>query len=136
MKNKWRSLFSLSVLESEYFKDNQDMFELVSCPDLGTECTKALSGINASFLASERFWRDKDYQSAIGELKSAYYTTYEIKEASCAGCAELFQSTILKSLENIHEDLRKMNKGIYRKKRYQSSYELATEVLDEFRKKI
>lgn len=134
MKNKWRSLFSLSALESIYFKDNQDKFELASCPDLGTDCTKTLSAINASFLASERYWRDKEYSRAIEELKSAYYATNEITEASCTGCAELFRSTILESLGHIHEDLEKMNKGIYRRKRFQNSYELATETLDEFRK--
>jgi len=136
MKNRWRSQFSLSAIESEYFKDNQDKFELVNCPGLEINCKKTFSAINASFLASERYLRDKDYTRAIEELKIAYVTTNEITETSCAGCAELFRSTILESLENIREDLEKMNKGFYTKKRYQSSYKLATEALDEFRKKI
>jgi len=136
MKNKWRSQFSISEIESAYFKDNQDKFELVSCPGSGTDCKKTLSSINASFLAFERYWRDKDYTRAIEELKIAYVTTNEITETSCAGCKELLRSTIMESLENIREDLEKMNKGFYQKKRYKTSYELATEVLDEFRKKI
>ena len=135
MKNKWKSLFSSSVLESVYFRDNQDKFELVSCPRLGEDCKKTFSAINASFLSSERYWRDKEYSRAIGELKSAFYSVNEITEASCAGCTELFRSTILESLGHIHEDLEKMNRGFYRKNRYQSSYDLATGVIDEFRKK-
>jgi len=135
MKDKRRGLFSLFNLNSEQLNDGQGKIELVSCPHLGEGCKKHISEINESFLASNKYFRNSEYSRAIEELKSAFYTTNEINTNSCISCAELFRSTIQESLENIHEDLQKMTSGIFRRKQYQSSYELATEVLDEFRKR-
>ena len=136
MEDKRRGLFSLLNLNSEQFNDRKGKIELVSCPHLEEDCKKHVSDINESFLASNKYFRDRDYTRAIGELKSAFYTTNEINKTSCFGCAELYRSTIIDSLENIHEDLQKMTTGLFKAKRFESSYILATEVLDEFRKAI
>ena len=136
MEDKRRGRFSLFNFDSEQLNDRKGKFELVSCPHLGEDCKKHVSDINESFQASNRYFRDRDYTRAIGELKSAFYTTKEIDKSSCFGCAELYQSTIIGSLENIHKDLQKMTTGLFKAKRFQSSYVLATEVLDEFRKAI
>ena len=136
MEDKRRGRFSFFNFDSEQLNDRKGKFELVSCPHLGEDCKKHVSDINESFQASNRYFRDRDYTRAIGELKSAFYTTKEIDKSSCFGCAELYQSTIIGSLENIHKDLQKMTTGLFKAKRFQSSYVLATEVLDEFRKAI
>lgn len=128
----------MSIKESKYFNDKQDKIELVGNCLLGDKylCKKQLSVINKKFLASSRYFRDKDYTRSIEELKSAFYITTEIQETSCTKCIELFRSTITESLENIHADLQKMSTGFFVRKHYQSSYELATSVLGELKKVI
>jgi len=130
----WRDLFSLSVKEGKYFSDKQAKIELASCPRDKEECLNQLAIINKCFLESHRYHLNKDYRRSIEALKFAFNTTHEIQESSCLKCAELFRLTITQSLENIHEDLQKMITGWFRTKRYQSSFELATLVLGEFRK--
>jgi hypothetical protein len=134
MDVKRKGLFLLSISDSEYFNDSQGKIELVGCPQLGEDCKKHISQINKSFLSSDRFWRDKDYPQAIDELKSAFYTSNKFMDTSCTSCLELFHATIIRSLENIHQDLYRMSTGLFSRKRYQSSYELATGVLEEFKK--
>jgi hypothetical protein len=132
-----KGMFSLSVLESKYFNDNQDKFEIVGgCPRKYKDCREQLLFINESYLTSGRKLREKDYQGSIEALKSAFYKTKELQEPFCIKCADLFRSNITKSLELIYEDLHKMSTGIFRSKRFQSSFELASIVLAEFNKEI
>lgn len=136
MKYKMRDIFSISILESKYFNDKQDKIELVGCPRVGKECAEHLSAMNKSFLASSKNMRNKEYTRSIEALKSAFYKTNELQESSCIKCAELFRLTSTQSLELIHEDLQKMCTGLFKSKRFQSSYELAGIVLQEFKKEI
>lgn len=136
MKDRMKWIFSISVLENQYFNDKQDKIELVGCPRVGKECGEHLSVLNKSFLASSRNMRNKEYTMSIEALKGAFYKTNELQESSCIKCAELFRSTIIQSLEIIHEDLQKMSGGLFFRKRYQFSYSLANSVLEEFKKKI
>lgn len=136
-KDKVRGLFSISVPESQYFNDKQNKFELVGgCPQEYKVCKEQLLFINESYLASSRYLRDKNYVGSIDALKGAFDKNNELQEPSCIKCAELFRSTITQSLELIHEDLHKMSNGLFRRKRYQSEYELASNVLSEIKKEI
>ncbi len=125
-------LFSIS--ENEYFDDKQSKIELVSCDLGGHKCSEHRAVINRKMLASRKFLLNKDYLRSIESIKEAYYITADLQENSCANCAKLFRCMLTQSLENIHDDLKQMSRGWFMTKRYQSSYKLATLVLEEFRK--
>ncbi|HEX7585413.1 MAG TPA: hypothetical protein VF373_12040 [Prolixibacteraceae bacterium] len=134
MKDKRRGLFSLSVKDSEYFKDKEDKIEFVSCVRLGKDCKEHRSVINKNYHESRKFLLNKDYPRSIEALKNAYYMTSDLQDSACSKCAELFRETITQSLEIIHEDLEKLSGSLFRGKQYQYSYGLATNVLREFKK--
>lgn len=134
MKDKRESRFSLSKVDSEYFKDGQDKIELVRCAIGGGMCSDHRAVINKNILASRKFLLNKDYFRSIEALKVAYYKTSDLQETSCVNCAKLFRCTVTQSLENIHNDLKQMSTSWFLSKRYESSYKLATLVLEEFRR--
>ncbi|MDO8929825.1 MAG: hypothetical protein Q7W54_12665 [Bacteroidota bacterium] len=128
-----KKLFSISEKESKYFDDKHECIELVSCRFDGTNCMAQRALINKKMLTLRRLWLNKNYEHSIAELKSAFYNTDELDQSTCLQCAKLFRSTITRSLENIHEDLHKMTTGFFNIQHYQSHYELATNVLKEFK---
>jgi hypothetical protein len=136
MKRKNKGLFSISEIESKYFNDKEGFIELESCPKGGMNCTEHITLINKKMSKSRNLILNKDFERAIEELKIAYFKTTDLAEPSCLKCAELFRSTITKSLEVIQKDLQKMTTGIFKAKRFNSSYELATNVLKEFKEGI
>jgi len=123
----------MSEEEGNYFNDNSGFIELVSCPVEEMFCTKHLDFINKRMKLSRNHWIDKEFPQAIEELKIAFYKTFEINSTTCLLCAELFRSTIVKSLEAIHKDLRLMTKGFIKRKHLISDFELATKVLAELK---
>jgi hypothetical protein len=128
-----RDLFSFSITDTdESTNDKPDKIELVSCPLKEMMCKFHLSAINKSFLESELYRREKDFHRSIETLKSAFNKTTELMEHPCTKCAQLFRSTIIESLENIHGELENMSKGIFGNKRYQSSYIKVDNLLKEF----
>ena len=133
MRGKIMELFSISEKESKYFNDKEGFIEIESCPVGGMICTEQLAFINKKMRISRSHWLNKNFVLAIDELKIAYNKTAEINEPACTQCAALFRTTITKSMEAIHEDLRDMTPGFFRAKRFQSSYELATITLKEFK---
>jgi len=126
-------LFTIFERETVYFKDETGIIELESCHTGGIICTKPLSFINKKMRTSRTYWLNKDYHKAIEELKIAYHKTFEITESNCQTCAELFRSTIIKSLEAIHDDLLKMTSGIFKANRFKPSLELSSSVLAEIK---
>jgi hypothetical protein len=80
MKTKKGSLFNLSEIDTDYFKDNQDKIELVSNTNLTKKCERHLTIVNDSFHKFDAFRRDKNFARAIEVLKDAYITTYELTE--------------------------------------------------------
>ncbi len=129
-------LFSISAKENKYFSDNHEYIELVRCPNGESFCSEHLKLINEKMNLSSTFWMNKNFPQAIGELKVAFHKTTEINSPSCLPCAELFRSTIIKSLEVMQEDLRQMTTGHFKAKRHQSSYELVTNVLSELKQEM
>jgi len=128
-----KKLFSISENEGMYFDDKHECIELVSCHFDGTNCMAQRALINKKMLTSRRLWLNKNYEHSIAELKSAFYNTEELDQSTCLQCAQLFRSTITRSMENIHGDLQKMTTGLFNIEHYQSDYELATIVLKEFK---
>jgi len=136
MKGKFRRLFTFSVIAGEYFNEKQDKIEVEGCTLLGKDCKKNLSVINNSFLQSQQFFLNKDYPRSIEELKLAFIRTNEIEESFCNQCTHVFRSTLTQSLEYIQEDLQKMTTGFLKTNRYNDSYLMACNVLNDFRKAI
>jgi hypothetical protein len=133
MKVSWKKLFSISESDAEFFNNNQDKIELLGCKTNGYNCRNCLPEINALFRESDNCNREKDFHNAIEALENAFNKTHELQEASCLKCAQLFRSTITESLEGIHSDLAKMSTGMFRTRRYESSYLKAGVVLKKFR---
>jgi|JFJP01.2.fsa_nt_gi hypothetical protein len=136
MKGEKKRLFSISVDEDKYLNDNQEYINLESCNFNGLVCKRNRELINNKMHASQNFWRNKNYQLSIDELKEAYRNTTELSQPSCQQCAILFRSVITQSMENIHKDLQKMSTGFFNGNSYKSNYELATNVLKEFKDAI
>ncbi len=134
MNDMWRGLTSLSVKESDYFNDNHEKFEIVGgCPVEESACLNYLSAINKSFASSHSFHLSKDYPRSIESLKYAYTMTSKMEDSFCKECIDLFRSSIIQSLENIHDDLRRMTTGFIMNKRFKPSYDMASMVLEELK---
>ena len=108
---------------------NKNKIELLSCKRNGDRCKNHLTLINEEYSTLQTYLPSKEYQKSIEALDKAFHKTFELQEDSCTGCAKMFRSTIIQSLENIHLELREMSKGIFKTKRYQKSYILADNVL-------
>jgi hypothetical protein len=132
MKANMSKLFSSSAIDSEYLNSNQDKIQLVSCPRKEMICKEHLVVVNKCYVESEQYRRDKNFQQSIDTLKSAFYKTTELKDQPCSKCAVLFRSTITESMENIHDELKKMTTGIFGNKHYQPSLILAENTIKEF----
>lgn len=125
------NLFSMPKSDSEYISNKQDKIHVVNCPLKELKCKEYLSVINKNYKQSEIFHLDKDYQRSIESLKSAFYKITEFNELSCLKCAELFRSTIMDSIKNIHFELEKITTGFLGKKHYHQSYIFAGQILKE-----
>ena len=130
-----REHFSLTEEEGKYVGDDQAKIEMVNCPLENELCLHQLTTINQYYTESNNSHLSKDYHKSIEALKLAFNCTYEINNSSCIKCAELFRSTIISSLENMHSELQSMTTGWVKYKRHQQSLELASLVLKEFKKK-
>jgi hypothetical protein len=136
MNGKREPRFSMAKKYNDYFEDGHDKIELVKCAMGGINCVDHRAVINKKILASRKLFLNKDYQRSIEALKEAYYKTSDLQQASCINCARLYRCMVTDALETIHDDLKKMANGWLFPKRYQSSYELASVVLEEFKKDL
>ena len=134
MKATMNNLFSFSGTETEYFNDSSDKIEVLSCPRKEMICQEQLSVVNRCYVQSEQSMRDKDFYRSIDTLKEAFYKTTELVDLPCNKCAKLFRSTITESVEDLHDELKKMTSGILGNKSYQSSLKKSVDVLNEFAK--
>jgi hypothetical protein len=127
---------SRSLLFSSSKKDEgtQNKFELLTCNVQGGSCKEHLVVINECYLEANKYHLEKDYLNTIESLKNAFFRTNELNENSCVKCANLFRSTITESIENIHGELQNLTTGMFRKKRYQSSFLASRDVLNEIKR--
>jgi len=116
MKANIKDIFSLSAIDTEYFNDKQEKFELVSCPLNGKHCKTLRLSINKDYQESQLYHRNKIYQKSLDSLKSAYNTTFKLTESTCGNCAELFRSSIIQSMEEIKNEHYKSSVGLLRYK--------------------
>jgi len=119
MKTSIKDYSSLSITDNEYFKNKKEKFELVSCPIHEIYCKKIRPALNKNYLDSEMYHINKEYQKSIELLKNAHSKTFDLKEHSCANCAQLFRSTIEQSLLKLHKEQRRASRGLFRFKGYQ-----------------
>ena len=130
---KSNSFCTLAEKDAEYFAERPNKFEMVSCPKKERNCKNYLKEINNRYLESEIYRENKEYQNSIAALKNAFNYTTELKESPCNKCAEFFQTNIVQSLESIHHEIHKMSVGLFRTKRYNLSYLIAGDVLNELK---
>lgn len=114
----------------------QDKIELLVCNSGSQNCKEHLSVINKCYADAHIFQLEKDYLNSIESLKSAFYKTTNLQEASCLKCADFFRSTIAKSIENINDELQNLTSGLISNKRYLLSYEKSRTVLNDINKAI
>jgi hypothetical protein len=132
MKVSMRKLFSLSATDSEQIIVEQEKIELVSCPLREMMCNVHLSSVNKSYAEAEQYRKEKNFNSSIETLKSAFYKNLELMEHPCTKCVCHYHTSIIDSLENIHDELEKLTSGIFGNKRFQSVYLKAINVKKEF----
>jgi hypothetical protein len=132
MKDSMRKLFSLSGTDSEQIIVKQEKIELVSCPLREMMCNVHLSSVNKSYTEAEQHRKEKNFNSSIDTLKSAFYKTVELMDHPCIKCAHHYHTNIIDSLENIHDELEKITSGIFGDKRYHPIYLKAINVIKEF----
>jgi hypothetical protein len=109
-----------------------DKIELVNCLH-NCRCKSVLIDINRLFHESEQYQNDKEYQFSILSMKEAFEKTFELSKPVEQKCAKIFRLTIIESLEAIHQELRRMTNGLFRRGRYNRSYIMAKETLNEFK---
>jgi len=119
MKAKVKKFFSLSVTDTEYYKDMKEKFELVSCPIDEKHCKELRSELNKLYFDAEQFQIDKKYQKSVDLLKIAYQRTFELTKPTCANCANFFRSTMEESILNVQSEQHRLSRGLFRLKRYQ-----------------
>lgn len=119
MKTSIKDYFSLSVTDTEYFKNKKEKFELVSCPLNEKHCKEIRPSLNKSYLESDQYYINKEYHRSIELLKDAHNQTYELREPACSNCADFFRSTIEQSLTQIQKEQRRMSRGLFRFKGFQ-----------------
>lgn len=107
--------------------------EIIKCPIDGRQCRSHVDHINKIFQVSNEYQHNKEYQLSIHSLKLAFKKTYELEETSCSQCAQVFRSTIIDSLENIHVELKRMSSGFFKKNHYKGSFLFAQNTLKALR---
>lgn len=134
MKSKGQD--TLSNKEEKNNGSMQEPFELVSCPRGGKNCVGSRAAINESVIASRKYLLNKEYNESINELRNAFQQTNNMQEPVCQQCVQLFQTTIIQSVEQIHKDLHRMTTGIFKAKRYRPALHYATEILEELQSSV
>lgn len=119
--------------DSEYFNDSEDKIELTHCEADGVNCKDHLSVINKSYKESDNFLRNKDYKKSIEALERAFEKTFELQQSQCKKCANLFRTTVIQSLEDMHKELKKSTTGLFRAKRYKSDFQLVDKTLTDLK---
>ncbi|HPE75837.1 MAG TPA: hypothetical protein P5210_04095 [Draconibacterium sp.] len=133
MIERLRELFSFYITSPEQKTDNLPNVELVSCPLREIICNVHLTAINNSLLESEKFRKDKDFDNSIETLKYAFKKSTELLNHPCTNCAQHFRTKISESLENIHDELEKKSKGVFRRKKYKLIYNRSKSLLKEIK---
>jgi hypothetical protein len=110
--------------------------ELLVCKTGSQNCREHLSIINKCYIEATEYHLEKDYLNSIESLKSAFFNTTGLKEDSCIKCADLFRSTITKSIENINDELHKMTTGLIANNAYLKSYYASCDVLNDLKKEV
>lgn len=136
MKANWRRFLSFKKEVNNVPDITGNKFEIVSCAIDGKLCKNHLAEINKSYIISNQSNLNKDYNNAIEALKKGFYKSCELNDPVCLGCSKMFRSTITQSIENIHNELHNISNGFFGSKRYNQSYILACDTLNELKQTV
>lgn len=132
MKINWSKIFPMVA---DDINDISDKIEYTGNDEaIEKICMKYLPAINEYFRESDRFYRDKNFDRSIEALKNAYDLAGEITEEKGQQCSLFFQATVIQSLENIHNELDRMSRGLFATRKYQPQFENADRLLKRIRK--
>ncbi len=126
-------IFSRSTSSREKNGESEPI-QFVSCQFNGSKCINQRRKINQCLFKSHGSFVDKEYDDSIEKLRAAYTETLDIMGSPCASCAQLFRSRITQSMEQIHGELERMTTGFFRWDCHKPSYEVASTMINEFRK--
>lgn len=124
---------SFSADEEVYFRDQEEKFELISCPLKGAYCDVLRPELNRKYADSQLYIRNRQFVQAMSELKSAYYKTYDLPGAPCGKCAAFFRSELMDSMENMKDELKRMSSGWFKNNRYKPVYEEVKSSVNELK---
>lgn len=113
--------------------NGQEKFELVSCPLNGKFCTNIRAKMNQNYQEYLDFRSTKEFDKSIDALGKVYNETMKLPESPCGNCVAFYQSTIVDSMEDVHDELKGMTKGLFSTKRFESSREKAEQALEELK---
>lgn len=117
--------------DNEYFNDKEAFIKLEYCKEDGESCSSQLNAVNKNLVLARKLIEEKEYSKALQEINSAFNITYEIERPGCQKCAKLFRNTILNSLKQIIDDLKKTTSGIFAKKSLKPDLLLAEELFEK-----
>jgi len=126
--------FLSSDKSTVYHQLKENKIELLNCRLGAGNCKESLSIINKCYVDAHCYRLDKDYLNSIDSLKSAFFSTCDLKEDTCKKCAEFFRMTIKQSLENINGELYELTNGFIGNKSYQLSYITSSDFLQDIKK--
>jgi len=133
MKAMMKKLFSFSETDSKDYKDKLDKIELVSCPLNEMMCEVHLTAVKKSYLESEQYLKNKDFNNSIDSLKCAFSKATELMAHPCTKCAQQYRLKVIDSMVNVRGELEEISQGLFGDKDYQSSFVKADNVLKEFK---
>jgi len=121
---------SLISRDSEYF---QDIIKLESCPKGGFACLEQIPFINRNLMLALKLAENKNYPHALIAIHESFDTIFSLREEQCQKCVNLFKELIIKSLEQIIRDLKRMTTGLFANKNYKYDLTKAEEMLQELK---
>jgi len=108
--------------QEDYILTAENKFEVVSCPVNKVHCVKILPELNELYATSELARINKEYLRSAESLHKAYNRTCSLKESSCAGCVNLFQNSIIETMETMQDEVHQISFGFFPKRRYGQVY--------------
>ena len=108
--------------KEDYILSADKKFEIVSCPINKVHCVKILPVLNELYATSELARINKEYLRSAESLQNAYNKTFLLKESSCAGCVNLFQNSIIETMETMQEEVHQISFGFFHRRHYEQVY--------------
>lgn len=122
--------------DSDYFKYNEEVIKVESCPKGQTDCDEQLTMINRSLVLARKFKEDKLYTRAIASIREAFDATFTIKPQECFRCGKFLRGTIINTLEYTIQELKDLTGGLFGNRNYKSDLKEAESLLEELKNRM